>query len=121
MKDFSQLRCVIWVFYLQHHIRTVERNDARFIPALNEGEQVNPSVAEINMHQIGTAPSEQIGEQLVFTAINDRWLALHEFQPAMAEQILAGRRDKLDILKRKPVGVLHLLRHDEGLHIPQAR
>jgi len=82
---------------------------------------MHPGVAKINVHQIGAAAFQQAGEKLVLAAIDNRGAPFHEFQPAMPKGIKMRHRDELDVIERKPVGVLHFLRHDEGADLAQAR
>ena len=52
LEKLLQLFRILGNIFLQRDIGAVERNDARFIPALDEGQQMHTGVAKINMHQI---------------------------------------------------------------------
>jgi hypothetical protein len=58
---------------------------------------------------------------LIFAPVNDWRLAFDKFEPAVPEGIHPRRRDHFDVVKGETVAVLHLLRHDEGLHIAEGR
>ena len=119
MENLPQLRRVVRHLRFQHHVGAMKGDDARFIPALDKGKQVHPGVPKINVHQVGPATLEQVGEQLVLSPIDDRRLALDKFEPAVAKRIRTRCRDQLNVVERKPIRVLHLLRHHESLHIAE--
>ena len=95
----------------------MEGHDAGLVPALDERQQMHPGMTKVNVHQISTAPLEQVGEQLIFAPIDDRRLALDKFQPAMSKRISARLRDQFNVAEGKQIAVLFLLRHDEGVHV----
>src|SRR4029079_15907561 len=87
----------------------------RFVPALDERQQVYTGVTEINVHQVGAATIEQFREHLVFAAVNDGRFSFHPLQPSMPERIVFRLRDQLDIAKREALDILERLGHDKGV------
>jgi hypothetical protein len=87
MKDSPQLPGVVGAFRFQHHIGAMEGNNARLGPAADEGQQMHAGVAKINVHEIGPAAFEQIGQELVFAPVNDRRLPLDKLEPAVPKWI----------------------------------
>src|SRR4029079_15515602 len=83
------------------------------------GQQVDASVSKINVHDIRTTAFQQVGQELIFPAINDRRPTLHKLQPSVPNRIETRCGNELDIVERKTFGVLDFLRHDEGTHIAQ--
>src|SRR5438552_9597484 len=80
---------------------------------------MHSGVSKINMHHIGSAPTEDRDQHLIFAPIDQRRAALDKFHPAVTEQISVWPRNSFDVVKGKASGMFDLLRHDEGLRPPK--
>src|ERR1041384_3922495 len=113
VEQILQLRSVIANILFLGDVGAVKRNDTRFVPALDERQQMHAGMPEINMHQVGATPFQQSRKHLIFAAINDGRLLFHPLKPAVPERISARLGNQLDVAKRKALNVLERLGHDE--------
>src|SRR3954447_3532999 len=81
---------------------------------------MNAGVPKIDMHDICAAAFQEVVQELIFTAVNDRWPPLDKLQPAVPKRIEMGRRDELDIIEWETLDVLDFLRHHKGADIAQS-
>src|SRR5204863_133740 len=100
---------------LWRDISAVKRDDARLMPALDEGQKMHASVPEIDVHQVRAAPRQEVRKHLVLAAINNRGALFHPFQPAMPQRIARWFGNYFDVAERKQFAVLQRFRHHESV------
>ena len=100
-------------------VSAVKRDDAGLVPLLDKGEQVHAGVTKVNVHKIGAVTLQQRIECLVLAPVNDGRPSLHEFEPAVHQQICAPLWNDFDGIKRKTLGILHLFGDYEGINTSQ--
>jgi hypothetical protein len=67
------------------------------------------------MHQVGAMPFQQRIKRLILASIDNGRASLHEFQPAVHEQVCAPLWNDFYLRKRKSFRILNLLGHNEGV------
>ena len=97
----------------------MKRYHARLVPLLDEREQVHAGMSKIDMHQIGAMPLQQRIKRLILASIDNGRAPLHEFQPAVYQQICAPLRYNFYSGKRKSFRILDLFCDNEGIDAPQ--
>lgn len=97
----------------------MKRYNARFVPLLDEWEQVDAGMAKINVHQVGAMPLQQRIKGLILASIDDGWPSLHEFQPAVHEQVCAPLWNNFYIGEWKSLCILHLFCDNKGIDAAQ--
>src|SRR6266536_252798 len=76
-------------------------------------------MSKVDMHQVGAMPFQQRIKRLILASIDNGRSSLHEFQPAVHEQVCAPLWNNFYIGKRKSLCILDLLRDDKGIDAAQ--
>src|SRR5437016_1047273 len=100
-------------------VGAVERYNTGLVPLLDKRKQVHTSVAEINVHQIGSVAPQQRVQRLILAAINNRRPPFDEFQPTVHKQVSAPLRNHFDVVKRKSLSILDFFGDDKSVHAAQ--
>ena len=80
---------------------------------------MHAGVTKVNMHEIAPAALQHRRKYLIFAAINDRWLAFNELEPAVPQQVGVGLGNNFNIAEWEELCVLHLLGDDKRLDAAQ--
>ena len=102
-------------------VRTVERDHARFVPGFDEWQQMHTRMAEVDVHQLGTAAAQDAVEHLELAPVNHRFPAQDVFQIEAAQEVLGRLTDQFHVFERVALGVEPGLRHHEGPKCAQPR